>query len=60
MTQDEIVERILTTLRLQLSVLRSGVPSASIPHGTDNPEAYDYYLRGTVPFFSGTKRYQSR
>jgi hypothetical protein len=56
MTQDEIVERLLTTLRLQLSVLRSGVPSASIPHGADNPEAYDYYLRGTVPFFSGTKR----
>jgi TolB-like protein/class 3 adenylate cyclase len=54
-TQDEIVERILTTLRLQLTVLRNGLPVASIPHGTDNPEAYDYSVRATPLFFSGTK-----
>jgi adenylate cyclase len=53
--QDEIVERILKTLRLQLSVLQSGLPLASIPHGTDNPDAYDYFLRASAPYFSGTK-----
>jgi adenylate cyclase len=54
-TQDEIVDRILKTLRLQLGVLQSGVPMASIPHGTDNPEAYDYFLRASAPYFSTTK-----
>jgi adenylate cyclase len=54
-TQDEIVERILKTLRLQLGVLQSGVPIASIPHGTDNPEAYDYFLRASAPYFSTTR-----
>jgi adenylate cyclase len=53
--QDEIVERILETLRLQLSVLQSGLPLASIPHGTDNPDAYDYFLRASAPYFSVTK-----
>ena len=46
-TQDEIVQRILTTLRLQLRLLQSGVPMivAFPPHATDNLEAYDYFLR---------------
>jgi adenylate cyclase len=54
-TQDEIVQRIVATLRLQVTNLQRGLPAASMPHGTDNVEAYDYWLRATAPFFSGTK-----
>ena len=54
-TQDEIVNKILTTLQLQLSLLQSGVPRSSFSHGTDNVEAYDYYLRSQAPSWSRTK-----
>jgi len=56
-TQDEIVEKILATLRLELSLSESGLPvvPAAIKYGTDNIEAYDYYLRGIPPYFTFTK-----
>jgi adenylate cyclase len=41
--QDEIVQRIVTTLRLQLSLWEQGVIVRKV---TDNIDAYDYYLRG--------------
>jgi adenylate cyclase len=41
--QDEIVQKIVTTLRLQLSLWEQGV---LVRKATDNVEAYDYYLRG--------------
>jgi TolB-like protein/class 3 adenylate cyclase/Tfp pilus assembly protein PilF len=55
--QDEIVRRIVTTLNLELSVLRrppltgtdlsqSGIAWSSLGGRTDNLEAYDDYLRG--------------
>lgn len=40
--QDEIVQRIVTTLRLQLPLQAQGLA----PKETDNLEAYDAYLRG--------------
>jgi adenylate cyclase len=42
--QDEIVQKIVTTLKLQLSLWEQGV---LVRKTTDNLEAYDYYLRGT-------------
>jgi adenylate cyclase len=41
--QDEIVQKIVTTLKLQLSLQEQGY---SVRKTTDNLEAYDYYLRG--------------
>jgi adenylate cyclase len=41
--QDEIVQKIVTTLKLQLSLWEQGVP---VRKTTDNLEAYDYFLRG--------------
>src|SRR5262245_44952901 len=41
--QDEIVQKIVTTLKLQLSLWEQGYP---VRKTTDNLEAYDYYLRG--------------
>jgi adenylate cyclase len=41
--QDEIVQRIVTTLKLQLSLWEQGRLARK---RTDNPEAYDSYLRG--------------
>ena len=41
--QDEIVQRIVTTLKLQLAVREQGV---LVQKTTDSLEAYDYYLRG--------------
>ncbi len=41
--QDEIVQKIVTTLKLQLSLWEQGV---LVRKTTDNLEAYDYYLRG--------------
>ena len=56
-TQDEIVEKILATLRLELSLSQSGLPlvPTGVKHTTDNIEAYDYYLRGFAPYFTQTK-----
>lgn len=41
--QDEIVQKIVTTLKLQLTLPEQGV---TVRKHTDNLEAYDYYLRG--------------
>jgi adenylate cyclase len=41
--QDEIVQRIATTLRLQLTLREQGILASKT---TDNIEAYDYFLRG--------------
>ncbi len=41
--QDEIVQKIVTTLQLQLSLWEQGVLARKT---TDNLEAYDFYLRG--------------
>ncbi len=49
--QDEIVQRIVTTLRLQLTLQEHGY---SVRKHTDNLEAYDCLLRGIEPFFRVT------
>ena len=41
--QDEIVQKIVTTLKLQLALWERGI---LVRKTTDNLEAYDYYLRG--------------
>ncbi len=41
--QDEIVQKIVTTLKLQLTLQEQGV---IMRKHTDNPEAYDAFLRG--------------
>lgn len=50
--QDEIVQKIATTLKLQLTLWEQGV---LVRKRTDNLEAYDYYLRGFQYFFCFTK-----
>jgi len=45
--QDEIVQKIVTTLKLQLTLWEQG---ALVRKTTDNPEAYDYLLRGMEYF----------
>ncbi|MBI3796040.1 MAG: tetratricopeptide repeat protein [Deltaproteobacteria bacterium] len=50
--QDEIVQKIVTTLGLQLSVQEQGY---SVRKHTDNLEAYDSLLRGIEPFFRFTQ-----
>ena len=42
--QDEIVQKIVTTLKLQLTLTGQGL---LVRKHTENLEAYDYYLRGT-------------
>ncbi|MBI3795647.1 MAG: adenylate/guanylate cyclase domain-containing protein [Deltaproteobacteria bacterium] len=42
--QDEIVQKIVTTLKLQLTLTRQGL---LVRKRTENLEAYDYYLRST-------------
>lgn len=48
--QDEIVQKIVTTLKLQLTMLEQGY---LVRKRTDNLEAYDYYLRGVESYFRG-------
>jgi adenylate cyclase len=57
--QDEIVQKIVTTLKLQLTLLGQGYLARK---GTDNPEAYDYFLRGLEYFnrFSKEANAQAR
>lgn len=43
--QDEIVQKIVTTLKLQLSLWEQGI---LVRKTTDSLEAYDYYLRGVA------------
>jgi TolB-like protein/predicted Zn-dependent protease len=50
--QDEIVQKIVTTLKLQLTLREQGY---LVRKTTDNLEAYDYYLRGTDYFVRATK-----
>jgi adenylate cyclase len=50
--QDEIVQKIVTTLKLQLSLQEQGV---IVRKHTDNLEAYDAFLRGQEYFFRLTK-----
>jgi tetratricopeptide (TPR) repeat protein len=48
--QDEIVQKIVTTLNLQLTLMEQGF---LVRKRTDNLEAYDYYLRGREALFRG-------
>ena len=50
--QDEIVQKIVTTLKLQLTLWEQGV---LVRKTTDNLEAYDYFLRGTERYWQRTK-----
>jgi TolB-like protein/class 3 adenylate cyclase/cytochrome c-type biogenesis protein CcmH/NrfG len=50
--QDDIVQKIVTTLKLQLTLQEQGV---LVRKATDNPEAYDAYLRGLEYFYRFTK-----
>jgi adenylate cyclase len=50
--QDEIVQKIVTTLKLQLSLVEQGY---LFRKGTDNVEAYDSFLRGVEYFVRTTK-----
>jgi len=50
--QDEIVQKIVTTLRLQLTLQEQGY---MVRKHTDNLEAYDYYLRGQESLWRATK-----
>jgi len=50
--QDEIVQKIVTTLRLQLSLREQGF---RVRKTTDNLKAYDTYLRGLEYFLRNTK-----
>jgi adenylate cyclase len=49
--QDEIVQKIVTTLKLQLTMQEQGI---LVRKSTDNPEAYDSFLRGLESFYSIT------
>ncbi|NOT58544.1 MAG: adenylate/guanylate cyclase domain-containing protein [Deltaproteobacteria bacterium] len=54
--QDEIVRKIVTTLKLQLTLMEQGV---LVRKRTDNLEAYDLYLRGLETVwraYYGTKK----
>ncbi len=50
--QDEVVQKIKTTLKLQLTLEEIGVIARK---HTDNLEAYDYFLRGTEDYWRFTK-----
>jgi TolB-like protein/Flp pilus assembly protein TadD len=50
--QDEVVQKIVTTLKLQLTLEQRGWVARK---HTDNLEAYDYYLRG-VEYASGVTK----
>ena len=50
--QDEIVQKIVTTLKLQLTLREQGY---IVRKHTDNLEAYDFYLRGMEYFWRATK-----
>jgi adenylate cyclase len=50
--QDDIVQRILTTLNLQVGLAERGVPARQ---RTDSLEAYDKFLRGALISFGFTR-----
>jgi TolB-like protein/Tfp pilus assembly protein PilF len=49
--QDEIVQKIVTTLKLHLTLQEQGY---IVRKRTDSLEAYDYFLRGIEPVFRAT------
>jgi adenylate cyclase len=49
--QDEIVQQIVTTLKLQITLMEQGY---IVRKTTNNLEAYDCFLRGIEPFFRFT------
>jgi TolB-like protein/DNA-binding winged helix-turn-helix (wHTH) protein len=51
--QDEVVGRIVTTLKLQLTLEERGI---LVRKQTDNPEAYDDFLRGQERYWALTKQ----
>jgi adenylate cyclase len=51
--QDEIVQKIVTTLNLQLTLREEGI---LVRKSTDNLEAYDFFLRGMEAFKRNTQR----
>jgi adenylate cyclase len=53
--QDEIVQKIVTTLDLVFKLGERGVPAGGRAHGTDNLEAFDDFLRGIWYAFSMTQ-----
>lgn len=55
--QDEIVRRIVTTLKLQLSLREKGL---FVCKTTNNLEAYDYALRGQDHWLRATKKENQR
>ncbi|HEV8712290.1 MAG TPA: adenylate/guanylate cyclase domain-containing protein [Candidatus Binatia bacterium] len=55
--QDEIVQKIVTTLKLQLTLWEQGI---LVRKHTDNLEAYDCYLRGLEYFYRFTKEANPR
>ena len=50
--QDELVQKIVTTLKLQLTLWEQG---HLVRKTTTNLEAYDYYLRGVECFYRSTQ-----
>ncbi len=50
--QDEIVQKIVTTLKLQLTLWEQGL---QVRKRTDSLEAYDYFLRGVDSYWRLTK-----
>jgi TolB-like protein/DNA-binding winged helix-turn-helix (wHTH) protein/predicted Zn-dependent protease len=50
--QDEIVQKIATTLKLQLPLIEQGYFVGKL---TNNPEAYDFYLRGLAYWHHTTR-----
>src|SRR5215831_1036651 len=54
--QDEIVQKIVTTLKLQLTLWEQGI---LVRKTTDNLEAYDYFLRGIELIWQQTKKTNS-
>jgi adenylate cyclase len=48
--QDEVVQKIVMTLKLQLALMEQGY---LVRKRTDNLEAYDYYLRGVESVYRG-------
>jgi adenylate cyclase len=53
--QDEIVQKIVTTLDLVFKLRERGVPPGARMHGTSNLEAFDYLLRGAYYGWSQTQ-----
>ena len=50
--QDDVVQKIVTTLKLQLTVQEQGI---LVRKTTDNLEAYDYFLRGLESYNRTTR-----